>query len=232
MEQHPVVSSDEWVEARKALLVKEKEFSRAREALAAQRRRLPWERVEQAYTFEGRGGTQSLAELFDGMSQLAVYHFMFDPSDEAGCPHCSFWADHFDGSLMHLRARDVAFAAVSRAPFEKIAAYQRRMGWSFPWLSSAGSDFNYRFRVAFTPEQLDSQAAVYNYGTVPGFADREGISIFAKDPNGELFHTYSTYARGIDMVNGAYQWLDLVPKGRDEPGDPQLWVRRHDEYEF
>ena len=230
--QHEVVSHDEWTEARKALLAREKEFSRQREALAAQRRDLPWEEVTEDYVFDGPDGKLTLPDLFAGCSQLVVYHFMFPPEWDAGCPHCSFWADSFNGAPVHLRARDVSLAAISRAPIGKIAAYKQRMGWSFPWVSAGETDFNHDFGVAFTPEQVASHARVYNYGSEPGFEDREGISVFARDEQGRVFHTYSTYARGIDAVNGAYQFLDLTPRGRDEPtgGDPQFWVRRHDEY--
>ena len=230
--EHGIVSGDEWAEARKALLIKEKEFTHLREQLAQARRDLPWEAVTEDYVFEGPAGEVTLAGLFDGRSQLIVYHFMFDPGEDEGCPHCSFWADNFDGAPVHLAARDVAFTAVSRAPFAKIAAYKRRMGWTFPWVSSDRSSFNYDFGASFRPEALAAHTAEYNYGsTDPGLEDREGISVFVKNDNGEIFHTYSAYARGIDMVNGTYQFLDLVPKGRDEPaGDTQFWVRRHDEY--
>jgi len=231
--EHSVVSNDEWVAAREALLSKEKEFARAREELAQQRRDLPWNAVTKNYVFEGANGSQSLSELFDGRSQLVVYHFMFHPDWDEGCLHCSFWADNFDGAPVHPKARNVTLVAVSRAPLAKIAAYRERMGWSFPWVSSYGGEFNYDFCVSFTPEALASHTAAYNYGsTDPGLEDREGISVFFKDEAGEIYHTYSTFARGIDMANGTYQILDLVPKGRDEPrGDPQFWVRRHDEYE-
>jgi predicted dithiol-disulfide oxidoreductase (DUF899 family) len=231
--QHTVVSTEEWWTARQALLAREKEFARAREALAQERRDLPWEAIAKEYAFDAPDGTRSLADLFGSRSQLIVYHFMIDPTANEGCPHCSFWADHFDGTLVHLGARDVSLTAVSRAPLDKIEAYKRRMGWAFPWVSSFGSDFNYDFGVSFTPEAVADHTAVYNYGsTDPGLEDREGISVFVKNEAGDLFHTYSTYARGIDMVNATYQFLDLVPKGRDEPkdGNPQFWVRRHDEY--
>jgi predicted dithiol-disulfide oxidoreductase (DUF899 family) len=232
MEQHPVVSDQEWVEARKALLAKEKEFTRLRAQLADERRQLPWEAITKDYEFEGSRGKVTLADLFEDRSQLIVYHFMFDPSWDEGCLHCSFWADNFDGAPVHLAARDVSFTAVSRAPFAKIAAYKDRMGWSFPWVSSFGSDFNYDFAVSFSSEAVADHSAVYNYGsTDPGFEEREGISVFFRNDTGEVFRTYSTYARGIDMVNGTYQFLDLVPKGRDEPaGEAQFWVRRHDDY--
>ena len=230
--QHKVVSHDEWTEARKALLAREKEFSRQREALARERRELPWEEVTKDYVFDGPDGKLTLPDLFDGCSQLVVYHFMFPPEWDAGCPHCSFWADSFNGTLAHLRARDVSFTAVSRAPIGRIAAYKERMGWSFPWVSAGQTDFNYDFGISFTLEQVASRAPGYNYDSEPGMEDREGISVFARDERGGVFHTYSTYARGIDMMNAAYQFLDLVPNGRDEPsgGDPQFWVRRHDEY--
>jgi predicted dithiol-disulfide oxidoreductase (DUF899 family) len=234
MENHPVVSSAEWIEARQQLLAREKEFTRLRDQLSQQRRDLPWERVDKEYTFEGPSGTVTLAELFAGRQQLIVYHFMFDPDDEEGCPHCSFWADNFDGIVVHLNHRDVSLAAVSRAPFSKLEAFKRRMGWHFTWVSSAASDFNYDYHVSFTPEDRASGEASYNYAMGdPGGADREGISVFYKDPSGSIFHTYSAYARGIDMVNGAYHFLDLVPRGRDEAGhdNPQYWVRHHDKYE-
>jgi len=230
--ERKVVPHDEWIEARKAFLVREKEFSSQREALARDRRDLPWEAVTREYVFDGPAGKVTLGDLFDGCGQLVIYHFMFPPEWDEGCPHCSFWADSFDGSPVHLRARDVAFAAVSRAPFAKLAAYQQRMDWSFPWYSSGEADFNYDFGASFPADAVADGTAVYNYGSAPGFEDREGISVFAQDEHGQVFHTYSTYARGIDAVNSAYQFLDLVPRGRDEPaeGNPQSWVRRHDEY--
>jgi len=230
--EHKVVPHDEWVEARKAFLAREKDFSRQREALARDRRDLPWEAVTKEYVFDGPTGKRTLPDLFDGCSQLIVYHFMFPPEWDEGCPHCSFWADNFNGAPVHLRARDASFAAVSRAPFKKLSAYSRRMGWSFPWFSSGETDFNYDFGASFPPQAVASGTAVYNYGSAPGFEDREGISIFVRNAQGLVHHTYSTYARGIDAVNGTYQFLDLVPKGRDEPaeGNPQFWVRRHDEY--
>jgi predicted dithiol-disulfide oxidoreductase (DUF899 family) len=224
-----VVGHDEWLEARKRLLAAEKEFTRARDELTRQRQELPWEPVEKEYVFDGPDGQESLAELFDGRSQLLVYHFMFEPDDDAGCPVCSFWADNFDPIVPHLKARDVTMIAVSRAPFPKLAAYERRMGWSFKWVSSFENEFNYDYGVAFEPEQL--KQPLYNYGTLtPSSASREGVSIFAKDEGGRVFHTYSSYARGIDLVNTAYNYLDLVPKGRDENGRASFWVRRHDEY--
>jgi len=233
--QHAVVSHDEWVAARKELLAREKEFTLRREALARDRRDLPWEAVTAPYAFDTPSGTRTLAELFEGRTQLVVYHFMFDPGWDAGCPHCSFWADNFDGIDVHLHARDVTFTAVSRAPLAKLEAYKARMGWSFPWVSSAPSHFNRDFGVTFPPDAMAGGRVEYNYALQEAeMPEREGISVFATDDAGAVFHTYSCYARGIDMVNGAYQFLDLVPKGRDEPEDgphgPQFWVRRHDEY--
>jgi predicted dithiol-disulfide oxidoreductase (DUF899 family) len=232
MVEHEIVSHPDWLKARKTLLAKEKELSHQREDLARQRRALPWEVVSKPYTFEGPDGPRSLGDLFDGREQLIVYHFMFDPKDDEGCPHCSFWADNFEGAPVHLQARDVTLTAVSQAPIAKIAAYQKRMGWTFPWVSSFGTDFNFDFGVSFDPEALAEHTATYNYGSQePGLSEREGLSVFVKDEAGKILHTYSTYARGIDMINGTYQLLDLVPKGRDEPaGESQAWVRRHDEY--
>lgn len=228
---HPVVSPDQWQAARAALLKKEKEFTTARDALSRERRALPWERVEKTYVFDGPNGAESLTDLFAGKSQLVVYHFMFNPDDDAGCPHCSFWADHYDGMIPHLEQRDVSFVVISRAPLAKIAAFRQRMGWKFKWFSSGNNSFNYDYRVSFSP--ADSEHPVYNVGTlVPGMPDREGLSVFTKDSSGAVFRTYSTYARGIDMINGTYQILDLVPKGRDEdPEATQDWVRHHDRYD-
>jgi len=225
--EHEVVRHDEWVEARKALLAKEKELSRLRDELSAERRALPWEPVEKDYVFEGPGGTETLPDLFEHRSQLVVYHFMFGPQDEVGCPHCSFWADNFDPNVVHLNARDVTFVAVSRAPFATLARYRERMGWDFKWVSSSEGDFNFDYGVSF-PEG----GGEYNYGSQSsGGPEREGVSVFFKDEEGNVFHTYSTYARGIDLMNTAYNYLDLVPKGRDEEGRMvQYWVRRHDEY--
>jgi len=227
---HLVVSHEEWLAARTALLAREKEFTRSRDELSRQRRELPWEAVEKDYRFDTSTGERALAELFDGRSQLVTYHFMFPPDGEP-CPHCSFWADNFDPIVVHLKARDVTFVVVSRAPLSMIVPYRERMGWSFTWVSSSQSDFNYDFGASFTPG--DQERSVFNYGTlVPGRADREGVSVFAKGETGEVFHTYSTYGRGIDMLNTAYHYLDVVPKGRGEEGhSPQYWVRRHDEYD-
>jgi predicted dithiol-disulfide oxidoreductase (DUF899 family) len=230
--RHRVVSAEEWLAARSALLDKEKAFSRQREELARARRSLPWERVSKKYVFRGAGGDVSLAELFGAHSQLIVYHFMFKPGAAAGCAHCSFWADHFDPMLVHLDHRDTSFVAISRAPLDKIDAFRKRMGWQFKWVSSGGTDFNYDYQASFTPASMSSGSVFYNYKMQPaGPEDREGISVFYKDGAGVIFHTYSCYARGIDMVNGTYQFLDLLPKGRDEdPENTQSWVRYHDRY--
>jgi len=228
-----VVSREEWLAARTALLAKEKEFTALRDALSQQRRALPWMKVEKQYVFVGPRGKQTLAELFDGRSQLVVYHFMFSPEWDAGCPHCSFWADNFNGIDVHLAHRDVTFVAISRASLDKIEAFRKRMGWTFKWVSSSETVFNYDYQASFTPEALRSGSVVYNYAkTKMDIADREGISVFYTDESGAVFHTYSCYARGIDIVNGAYNFLDLVPKGRDEESHdfPQYWVRYHDAY--
>jgi predicted dithiol-disulfide oxidoreductase (DUF899 family) len=231
MTDHQVVDSEAWLAARKELLAREKEFTRLRDELSRRRRELPWEAVDKEYVFEGADGRRTLPELFEGRSQLVVYHFMFEPDWDAGCKSCSFWADNFDPNVIHLKARDVTMVAVSRAPYPKLAAYCNRMGWSFPWFSSAGSDFNVDFGVTFSAEEQEREGA-YNYGSLkPLGAEREGVSVFANDADGRVFHTYSTYARGIDLLNTAYNYLDLVPKGRDEAGRSQSWVRRHDEYE-
>jgi len=233
MESNPVVSHEDWLKARLDLLEAEKELTRHREALTSLRMAMPWERVEKDYRFEGASGPVSLAELFDGRSQLIVYHFMFGPDWEEGCKSCSFWADNFNGIPIHLNHRDVTFTAISRAPLPKIEAYKQRMGWSFPWVSSFGSDFNFDYQAAVTPDVLAEGVAYYNYGTRPNrSSDMVGISVFAKDAAGEVYHTYSCYSRGVEMVNGAYHFLDLVPKGRDEGefAAAQAWVRRHDQY--
>jgi predicted dithiol-disulfide oxidoreductase (DUF899 family) len=233
MPHNNVVSHEEWLQARLKLLAAEKEFTRQRDALTRRRMAMPRERVEKSYQFEGLSGTLSLAALFDECSQLIVYHFMFAPDWEEGCKSCSFWADNFNGIAIHLNHRDVAFTAVSRAPLAKINAYRRRMGWSFPWVSSYGSDFNFDYHASFTPAQIAEQKVYYNYDSRPiDVSDEVGISVFVKNETGEVFHTYSCYGRGIDMLNGAYQYLDLVPKGRDEGGFdfPMNWVRRHDQY--
>ena len=234
LEAHPVVSHDAWLAARTALLAKEKEFTRLRDELSRERRALPWEKVDKEYVFEGPRGKQTLADLFERRSQLVVYHFMFNPEADEGCKHCSFWADNFNGIGAHLNHRDVSFVAVSRAPLAKIERFKRRMGWGFTWVSSAPNDFNYDYQVSFTPEQIRSGTMIYNYAPLDmDIADREGVSVFYRDPRGAVYHTYSCYARGIDMLNIAYNYLDLVPKGRDEDGlaFTQGWVRYHDRYE-
>ena len=229
---HQIVSREEWLAARKALLAKEKTFTRQREALSQERRRLPWVNVDKTYVFEGPAGKETLADLFAGRSQLLVHHFMFGPDWMEGCPSCSFWADNYNGAVVHLNHRDVSLVAISRAPLEKLESYRKRMGWSFKWVSSCGNDFNRDYHVFFTPEA--QKMAVYNY-KAGGFASSEapGVSVFMKAADGQIFHTYSCYARGLDMLNGAYHLLDLVPKGRDEQGlsYPMAWVRRHDQYE-
>jgi len=233
MEKHPVVSHDEWIKARKLLLGEEKEFTKARDRLSSRRRDLPWERVEKNYVFEGTSGRTTLKELFGKCSQLIVYHFMFDPDWDAGCKSCSFWADNFNGIDIHLANRDVSFVAISRAPLPKLEAYRKRMGWNFRWFSSYGSDFNHDYYVTFTPEEMEAGTAFHNYARgKPPISEMVGISVFYNDKAGDIFHTYSAYSRGVDMMNGAYHYLDLTPKGRDEDALPytQSWVRRHDEY--
>jgi len=231
-----VVTHEEWIEARIALLLKEKEFTRMRDQLSAERRALPWEPVTTEYVFEGDGGYLTLQQLFGDSSQLIVYHFMFAPDWDAGCPHCSFWADNFNGIPLHLKARDVSFVAVSRAPHAKLAAYRKRMGWEFEWVSSLHNTFTYDYFASFKPDEIADGTAFFNYKrTHPPDSvgsDEVGISVFSKDGAGQMFHTYSTFARGVDVLNGAYHYLDLVPNGRGEHGhdNPQFWVRRHDEY--
>ncbi|HWI50208.1 MAG TPA: thioredoxin family protein [Rummeliibacillus sp.] len=227
MEKHRVLPRDQWIEARKELLRKEKEFTKLRDELTQQRRDLPWEAVNKLYTFDGPSGKLYLADLFSGKSQLIVYHFMFDPSWDQGCKHCSFWADHYSGMIPHLNHRDVSFVCISRAPVEKLEPYKKRMGWTFPWYSSQHTDFNYDFQASFPKEEVANKKAFYNYTFQdPMSQDREGVSVFYKDEDGNIFHTYSTYARGIDMLNNTYQFLDLVPKGRqDDRG-----LRHHDQY--
>ena len=237
--QHQVASHDEWLAARTQLLAEEKEITRLRDQLSQRRRDLPWEAVDKEYVLEGPHGPMTLAELFGGRSQLVVYHAMFDPAtaspsaswtEDAACQFCSFWADNFNGTVVHLNHRDVTLVAVSRAPYAKIAAYEQRMGWTFPWVSSGKSDFNFDYRVSFTAQELAEQAD-YNYTIQAVGPEQPGVSVFFKDAAGRIFHTYSTYARGLDMVNVAYHYLDLVPKGRDEGDGGPHWVRRHDEYE-
>jgi predicted dithiol-disulfide oxidoreductase (DUF899 family) len=235
MQQHKVVSHDEWIAARKAYLVEEKAFSRARDALARKRRELPWEKIERKYVFDTPQGKQSLGELFGGKSQLIIYHFMLGPGWEAGCPSCSFLADHFDGAVVHLAQRDVSFVVVSRAPLAEIETFKRRMGWRFNWVSSFSNDFNSDYQVSFTPEEKASGKVFYNYEFIESFPseERPGASVFYKNAAGEIFHTYSTYGRGLDILIGTYHFLDLAPKGRDEDGLAwsMAWVRHHDRYD-
>lgn len=233
MPNHPVVSRQEWIAVRKQLLAKEKELTRLRDDLARQRRELPWVKVTKPYVFEGPDGQLSLSDLFADHSQLIVYHFMYGPDWTEGCPSCSFWADNFEGIPIHLAHRDATLVAISRASYERLATYRRRMGWTFPWYSSHGSDFNFDFQVSYTPEQVESGSAEHNYRRTEVHAELPGISVFFRDETGDVYHTYSTYSRGLDMLNGAYHYMDLLPKGRDEAGLPwtMAWLRRHDQYE-
>jgi predicted dithiol-disulfide oxidoreductase (DUF899 family) len=230
--EHKVVSHDQWIKARKQYLAKEKKFTRLRDQVNRQRRDLPWERVEKEYIFDGPAGKETLAELFDGKRQLIVYHFMFGPGWKDGCPHCSFWADHYDSVTIHIGQRDTAFAVVSRAPLKEIQPFKRRMGWRFKWVSSFHTDFNFDFNVSFTPEQIKSGVLPYNYGKSKMKIDElQGVSAFYRDKSGDIYHTYSSYARGIDLMNTTYNFLDLTAKGRDEdPNASQNWVRYHDKY--
>jgi predicted dithiol-disulfide oxidoreductase (DUF899 family) len=233
MTRHQVAAPAQWIEARKELLRQEKEFTRQRDKLSEARRNLPWLHVTKDYVFDGPAGRTTLAQLFGPHSQLIIYHFMFAPDWDNGCKSCSFWADSFNGILPHLAARDVAFAAISRAPFAKLHAFARRLGWSFPWYSSQDNDFNYDHQVSFTPEALAKGEAIYNYGPMKmQMSDMPGVSVFCKDDDGPLYHTYSSYGRGIDMLNAAYHYLDIAPKGRDEEGLPysMAWVRHRDSY--
>jgi predicted dithiol-disulfide oxidoreductase (DUF899 family) len=230
---HKVVSRDEWIAARKSLLQEEKDFTRRRDEVNSHRRALPWVRVEKQYMFDTPAGKRSLAELFDGRSQLIIYHFMLGPDWEEGCHGCSFVSDHFDGSLPHVNARDVSFVAVSRAPLAKIDDFKKRMGWRFRWVSSYANDFNRDYQVSFTKEDQAGGKVYYNY-LMQEFPSDEapGISVFYRNADGQVFHTYSSYGRGLDPLIGAYQLLDLVPKGRDEEELEQQmsWVRHHDRY--
>jgi predicted dithiol-disulfide oxidoreductase (DUF899 family) len=229
---HKVASRDEWLKARVAHLAAEKEFTRKRDELSRQRRELPWVRMEKNYVFEGPNGRETLAELFGGRSQLMVYHFMLGPNWEEGCKSCSFLADHFDATRIHLAHRDVTLAVVSQAPMPRIQAFQDRMGWQFHWVSALGNDFQRDYGVHFTQEELACEVN-YNYRkTRVGLEELPGLSVFHKDEAGEIFHTYSTYSRGLDSLVGTYHFLDLAPKGRDEDGlaFSMAWVRHHDRY--
>jgi len=231
--EHSIVSQEKWLQRRKELLSKEKELTRLRDRLNAERRELPWVRVEKNYLFDAPGGKVSLKELFAGRSQLVIYHFMFGPDWNEGCPSCSFVSDHIDGALPHLAARDATMVMVSRAPLAKIEAFKKRMGWRFTWVSSYGSDFNSDFRVSFTKDEMAQGKVNYNYA-MQEFPSEEapGISVFCQDAGGDVFHTYSSYGRGLEQLVGTYMILDLVPKGRDEDklGFTMEWVRHHDRY--
>lgn len=234
MAGHEIVSKEKWLAAREALLAKEKEFTRLRDRMTAEVRALPWTRVEKDYVFQGPHGEEMLSDLFEGRSQLIVHHFMFHESWEQGCKSCSFWADNYDGIVIHLNHRDVTMVTVSQAPLEKLQAYRDRMGWTFKWVSSHGSDFNRDFHVSFTGEERASGKAYYNYELTGSVVEEmPGFSVFHKGEDGAVFHTYSTYGRGQDILNGAYNYLDIVPKGRDEDHLPSTmeWVRRHDRYD-
>jgi len=227
-----VVSEAEWLVARKDLLTREKEFNHQRDALSKARRSLPWVKIDKEYVFDGPDGKETLADLFDGRSQLIVYHFMFGPDWEEGCKSCSLLADHFDGANWHLPQRDVTFVAISLAPLPKLDAYKKRMGWRFKWVSSQGNDFNFDYHVSFTKEEEKKNEVYYNYTNGEFISDElPGLSVFYQDEDGNVFHTYSAYARGLDILVGTYNFLDLVPKGRDENPDSTMdWVRRHDQY--
>ena len=231
---HPLVSKEEWLAARRLLLAREKELTAQRDLVNAERRRLPWLPVDKTYVFDSPDGPESLADLFEGRSQLIVYHFMFGPGWKEGCPSCSFLSDHIDGALAHLAARDITLAVVSRAPLAQLAAFRQRMGWRFKWVSSSGSDFNHDYHVSFTREDLAGGKVNYNYRMedVGDMEDLHGVSVFTRDGQGNVFHTYSSYARGADSLVGSYHYMDLTPKGRDEDGlaFPMAWVRHHDKY--
>ena len=233
MTHNPIVTREEWLVARKQYLSKEKEFTRLRDELSRQRRELPWVRVEKRYVFEGPNGKETLADLFDGRSQLIVDHFMLGPGWKEGCVGCSFGADHIGGALVHLEHHDVTLVVVSRAPLPEIEAFKKRMGWRFKWVSSYGNDFNFDYHVSFTKDEMAKGKVYYNYEMQEfGSEEGPGVSVFYKDGAGDIFHTYSSYARGLDMLVGAYNYLDLVPKGRDEDAlsFTMAWVRHHDKY--
>ena len=234
MSDHAVVSREEWLEARKALLAKEKEFTRQRDEMTRQIRELPWTKVEKSYVFDTKDGKQSLADLFGRHSQLIIYHFMFDPEWNEGCKSCSYLADHYHPSVVHLEHRDVALVTVSRAPLDKLLAFQQRMSWSFKWVSSYETDFNHDYHVTFTPEEMAEGKTYYNYDIRPfPVAEAPGISVFTRNDKGDVFHTYSTYGRGLDIFISAYHLLDIVPKGRNEDDlvYSMEWVRHHDRYD-
>jgi len=228
-----VVNAQQWLEARKELLAKEKQFTRLRDELSEQRRALPWIKVDKQYIFEGESGKQLLADLFEDRSQLIIYHFMYGTAWQEGCPSCSFWADNYNNIIVHLNQRDISFATISFGPLTELLKYKKRMQWSFNWLSSSATDFNQDFQVSFLAEDLKKQEVYYNYQTT-NFPSSEapGISVFYKDDAGDIFHSYSCYSRGLDMLNGAYNYMDLVPKGRDEAelSFSMGWLKRHDKY--
>jgi len=230
LSDHPVVSREKWIEARKELLKKEKELYRTRDRICAERRELPWVKVDKNYVFEGPGGKVTLADLFRGRSQLIIYHFMFAPGWKEGCEGCSFLCDHFDSARQHFEHRDLAFAAVSRAPLAEFVGFKKRMGWQFPWVSSANNDFNYDYHVSFTEEQVAKGEAMYNYAPETETGESHGISVFYKNEAGEIFHTYSCYARGGEEAITTFMLMDLTPKGRNEESTMN-WIRHHDKYD-
>ncbi|OQM76468.1 DUF899 domain-containing protein [Manganibacter manganicus] len=229
---HPVVSREEWLTARKKLFARERAMTHELDALRAERRQMPWVRVDKPYRFEGAEGERTLSDLFAGRSQLAIYHFMLTPGSDHICPGCSYTVDHVDGARQHFEQADLSFAAVSRAPIQRIEAVKKRMGWTFPWVSSGEGDFNYDFGVSFKEEDRVAGRAAYNYGLTPirNSPDMFGVSIFVKDEAGDVFHSYSTYHRGTELLMGAFNWLDLAPKGRNETGGTMSWLRLHDKY--
>jgi predicted dithiol-disulfide oxidoreductase (DUF899 family) len=226
----PIVSKDQWLAERKKLLAREKELTRLGDEIARERRALPWIRIEKDYVFEAPEGRVALADLFDGRRQLLVQHFMFAPGWEQGCKSCSYMADHNDGTTVHLAQRDVTFLAVSRAPLAEIERFRTRMGWQFKWVSSYGTDFNRDFGVTFMPEEIEKGEADYNYGRAAPGEEMPGVSVFYRDDAGQVFHTYSRYGRGVEVMMHTYNLLDLTPKGRDENGRAMAWVRHHDRY--
>ena len=233
MEANKVVSQEQWLAARKELLREEKELTRLRDELSRKRRDLPWVHVDKPYVFDGPDGRETLPQLFGGRSQLVVYHFMYGPDSETPCKSCSFWADNFERNVIHLHHRDVTMIAVSRAPLKQLEAFKQRMGWTFKWVSSAGSDFNFDYQASFTPDEVAKGEGYYNFTKQKSsMAERPGISVFYKDASETVFHTYSCYSRGLDMMNAAYHYLDLVPKGRDEASYPypMAWLRYRDSY--
>jgi len=229
--QHAIVSREDWLVARQQLLSKERAMTHALDALRTERRQLPWVRIDKPYVFEGPDGACTLGDLFRGRSQLAVYNFMLTPGSDRVCPGCSFVADHIDAARRHFEHADLSFTAVSRVPVQRIEEVRRRMGWTFPWVSSHRNDFNFDFGVSFTPEDMAAGRAIYNYGEVIRESqDMFGTSVFVQDSDGTIFHTYSTFRRGVESLMGALNWLDLVPKGRNESNGAMNWVRLHDEY--